>query len=171
VRELGLWRIAPELWRMQDADGKAASFMLLDERAFELSGLSPDPFNLYWTIIQRAYNAHRARNDDDKFEFDDSGSFRPTLSVLYTWAGMDRKSDAKNMARAHERMDQHLTSMRERELIVSYDADVFSPTRGLSLASTTRIAIQLPPSLLCFLPAAAFRSGQNPFNRSRQALD
>ena len=167
--ELGLWRIAPELWRMQDADGKAASFMLLDERAFSLSGLSPDPFNLYWTIIQRAYNAHRAKSEDDKF--DDSGSFRPTLSVLYTWAGMDKKTDAKNMARARERMDGHLKSMRERELIVSYDADVFSPTRGLSLASSTRIDIQLPPSLLCFLPNAAFRSGNNPFGRGRPALN
>jgi hypothetical protein len=162
--ELGIWRIAPELWRMQDAAGPSAGFMLIDERAFELSGRSSDPFNLYWTIIQRAYNAHRAKSQDDRF--DDAGVFSPALSVLYTWAGMDRMSDAKNMGRTRRRMARHFESMGDKQIIVSYDAEVFSDVRGVSLDSHTRIDIQLPPSLLCFLPDKAFRSGRNPFARS-----
>ena len=167
--ELGLWRIAPELWRMQDPKGQSASFMLLDERAFELSGRSSDPFNLYWTIIQRAYNAHHA--EDEKSKFDDAGTFSPTLVVLYTWAGMDKKTDSKNMGRARKNMATHLDAMRARELIVSYDADVLSATRGVSLTSRTPIDIQLPPTLLCFLPDEAFRSGRNPFSRGVRALN
>ncbi len=161
---LHVWRVAPELWRMQDAGGESASFMLLDERAFSLSVRSSEPFNLYWTIIQRAYNAHKADNHElDRFDSD--GHFSPTLSVLYTWSGMDKPSDRKNMARARARMLSHLELLAEQELIVSFDDQILDPSMRTSLTSNTRIRIGLPPTLLCYLPPKAFRSGKNPFGR------
>jgi hypothetical protein len=161
---LHVWRVAPELWRMQDASGESASFMLLDERAFALSVRSSEPFNLYWTIIQRAYNAHKADNHElDRFDAD--GNFSPTLSVLYTWSGMDKPSDRKNMARARARMLSHLELLAEQELIVSFDEEVLEPSLRTSLTSNTRMRIGLPPTLLCYLPPKAFRTGKNPFGR------
>ncbi len=159
---LHVWRVAPELWRMQDAGGASASFMLLDERAFSLSVRSSEPFNLYWTVIQRAYNAHKA---DELDKFDADGCFAPTLSVLYTWSGMDKPSDRKNMARARARMLAHLELLEEQDLIVSFDREVFDDARRVSLTSNTRVRIELPRALLCYLSPKAFRSGKNPFGR------
>ena len=161
-KRLGVWRIAPELWRMQDPAGPAASFMLLDERAFELSTRSSEPFNFYWTIVQRAYNARRATVDLDKF--DEEGVFCPTLEVLYTWSGMDRKSDAKNPARLATRLIAHFDLLVERELIESFDRTFFD--RGnfsFKRDMRRRVAITLPSSLLRYLPGEAFRDGRNAF--------
>ena len=62
---LGVWRIAPELWRMQDPTGSAASFMLLDDRAFNLDTRTSKPFNFYSddhpARLQRPSRAQRRR--------------------------------------------------------------------------------------------------------------
>ena len=158
--ELGVWMIAPELWRMQDARGPSASFMLLDRRAFELSSHTSEPFNLYWTIIQRAYNARRARTREDRF--DDEGAFAPTFEVLYTWANLENPTDAQNPFRLVSRLRSYLDLLVERELIVSYDAEFFERTSfSLKRDARRRIAIQLPRTLLGYLPPDAFISGRN----------
>ncbi len=158
--ELGVWMIAPELWRMQDSRGPSASFMLLDRRAFELSSNTSEPFNLYWTIIQRAYNARRARNSEDQFDAD--GAFRPTFEVLYTWANLEKPTDRVNPHRLVSRLRSYLDLLVERELIVSYDTEFFERTSfSLKRDARRRIAIQLPPGLLGYLPSEAFISKQN----------
>jgi hypothetical protein len=163
-KELGVWRIAPELWRMQDPDGKAASFMLLDDRAFSLSVNSSEPFNVYWTIIQRAYNARRARADEDKF--DEDGTFSPTFETLYKWSGMESKSDARNPSRARKRLQEHLDLLVESELIEGYTSAVFeAPTFSLKRDVRKRVSITLPQSLLEYLPAESFHTGKNDFTR------
>jgi hypothetical protein len=161
-KNLGVWRIAPELWRMQDPTGSAASFMLLDDRAFNLDTRTSKPFNFYWTIIQRAYNAPRARNDDDKF--DATGTFRPTLSVLYTMSGMDRKSDAHNPRRVCDDIKEYLDLLVDNELIDTYEPGVLARDHfSLGRDMSRRVSITLPGALLKYLPHNAFRENTNTF--------
>jgi hypothetical protein len=87
--ELGVWLIAPRLWDMTQPHSDHARFMFLDERAF---GLNPNSgaFNLYWTIVQRAYNALRTNVPSDKFSA--QGEFSPKLETLYYWSGSQQLS-------------------------------------------------------------------------------
>jgi hypothetical protein len=163
VTDLGVWRIAPELWRMQVPEkGKAASFMLLDDRAFSLSSRDSVPFNLYWTIIQRAYNTRKARKDEDRF--DQTGTFHPRFETLYRWAGMETKTDETKPHRAVNRMRDALELLVEHGLIEAYSSSVFELKR-FSLKNDTRrrVSITLPHSLLGHLTDNSFTSGENRF--------
>ncbi len=161
-KRLGVWRIAPELWRMQDPEGKSASFMLLDHRAFSLDTRTSKPFNLYWTIIQRAYNARRADEDVDRF--DAEGAFSPTVRSLYMLSGIDGKSDEDNPKRVRSNLKELFDRLVENDLIEDYDQSVFT-SAGSSLQHdlNRRVAITLPHSVLRYLPDKAFRDGKNTF--------
>jgi len=162
---LGMWRIAPELWRMQDPSTNVAAFMLIDQRAFRLDGLSSDIFNLYWTLVQRANNAWRGRNPSEKF--DESGTFKPSLSLLYNWAGLRKVSDTKNKARMLKRLHGHFDILVEHGLIQSFDDSVFTSGRGGSLDSSALVSVTLPATLLRYLSDEAFVSKRNPFKAQR----
>ena len=84
------WSIAKELWEMtlSEDDGGTPAFMLLDQRAFELDARSSLPFNLYWTLVNRAYMSAYTHVDGDKLSAD--GTFSPRLWTLHQWAGMER---------------------------------------------------------------------------------
>jgi hypothetical protein len=165
-KRLGVWRIAPELWRMQDPDGKSASFMLLDHRAFGLDTRTSKPFNLYWTIIQRAYNARRADDDVDRFDAD--GAFSPTLRSLYMLSGIDGKSDEDNPRRVRANLEDLFDRLVENDLIEGYDRGVFaSPGSSLQQDLSRRVSIRLPTSVLRYLPDKAFRDGKNTFKVGR----
>lgn len=57
------YRLAKPLWDMvcSSQEGGTPAFMALDERAFELDDSSSTPFNLYWTLVNRAYMSHYTR--------------------------------------------------------------------------------------------------------------
>ena len=55
--ELSSWTIDEFLWKttLNKSQGGTPAFMLIDERAFKLDKRSSVAFNIYWTIINRAY--------------------------------------------------------------------------------------------------------------------
>ena len=75
------WSIDDTLWKMTlyEEDGGAPAFMLLDDRAFKLDDRSSVAFNLYWTLVNRAYNDR----------VNESGMFRLKLWTLYNWSGLE----------------------------------------------------------------------------------
>ena len=83
------WSIAKELWDMviPAHQGGTPSFMRLDERAFELDASSSVPFNLYWTIVNRAYMGSYTSVMEDRVN--EEGVFKPKIGTLYKWAGLE----------------------------------------------------------------------------------
>lgn len=158
-----VWRMAPDLWRMCNPNSGVASYMLIDQKAFELDSSlkkqNSDPFNLYWALVQRAYNASRTGVPEDKVT--EEGSFSPKAKTLYEWSGMELPSDAKCPYRIRERMREYLELMVDHGLLldwtcpfletedVPFDSDVFEHVR---------VQITLPTSLVKFLPPTAMRA-------------
>lgn len=98
------WSIAKALWLMvvPSEEGGAPSFMSLDERAFYLDSSSSKPFNLYWTLVNRAYMNR----------LDRSGSLTVRVGTLYEWAGLQGRYTRpirlrKVLYDALERMIEH----------------------------------------------------------------
>ncbi len=166
---LHMWRINPDLWSMRTPDSGNASFMLLDERAFGLETRTSEPFNLYWTIVQRAYMIASDRvPQHDKV--DDDGTFQPTLETLYRWAGLEQSSDATNPFRIRERFCKYLDLMVDKQLLDFWECDELldrvAPFRRACMTQA-RVKIGLPRELLSYLPDNAFIGGTNPFSPSR----
>lgn len=83
------WSIARELWEMVEPEigGGAPAFMILDQRAFQLSDRSSRPFNIYWTLVNRAYMGAYTKVQEDRVKPD--GSFSPRIGTVYNWAGLE----------------------------------------------------------------------------------
>ena len=141
------WAIAGALWKMviPKIEGGAPSFMSLDERAFSLDERSSLPFNIYWTLINRAYMD----------QLDEQGGLNVTLGTLYKWSGLEgryeRPAKLKPKVRdALERMVTHglLDSWSCEELAdecrVSMDALLASRLRVVFSASQRRTFEHLP---------------------------
>lgn len=79
------WLVAVELWELvQPSDpDNSPMFMLIDQRAFRLDASDSSPFNLYWTLINRAYMDRSIARD---------GSYSVSLSVLLEWSGIEHDS-------------------------------------------------------------------------------
>jgi len=169
-----IWRLSPELWNLRTMGSGAEDYMLLDQKAFQLDqGLqmtTSEPFNLYWTIVQRAYKAASARNPEERFDAD--GRFRPRAAMLYRWSGMELRSDERHPHRIRARMRDYLVKMVEKGLVINWSCPYLESDEEhfqREKFAHVRISIQLPSSLLMFLPQDAFVAGTNPFKRSRVA--
>lgn len=83
------WSIAKELWDMvlPESEGGTPAFMVIDRRAFLLDDRSSRPFNLYWTLVNRAYMGAYTSILEDQVQED--GTFSPKLGTLFSWAGLD----------------------------------------------------------------------------------
>ena len=83
------WSIARELWEMvlPETDGGTPAFMVIDQRAFQLSERTSRPFNLYWTLINRAYMGSYTSVEADRVSGE--GRFCPKLGTLYNWSGLE----------------------------------------------------------------------------------
>ncbi len=153
-----VWRLDKNLWRLRNPKGPTASFMLLDERAFRLETRSSEPFNLYWTIVQRAYNAMRASHAEGKISAD--GVFSPKLSTLYEWAGMEKVGDTTNPFRIRERLREALGLMVSNGLLLDWSCPQLENDdeefRLDEFKSYMRLRLTLPGSLVRYLPREAF---------------
>ena len=104
--------------------------MLLDDRAFKLDDRSSVAFNLYWTLVNRAYN--------DRVS--DEGSFKLKLWTLYNWSGLE--SSSQRVDRLKETFRSAFDRMVEVGLLqhwrcVSLDADRRTTMRELEDAELT----------------------------------
>ena len=88
---LNSWSIAKPLWDMVTPreEGGTPAFMLVDQRAFLLDETSSLPFNLYWTLINRAYMSAYTQIKED--QLDRNGVFSPRLGSLCKWSGLEGK--------------------------------------------------------------------------------
>ena len=104
------WQIASSLWKMITPrfEGGTPSFMLLDERAFSLDKKSSIPFNLYWTLINRAYIS----------KLDSSGRLQITLKTLYKWSGLEGRF--QRVSKLRELFRDALEKMVLQNLIASW---------------------------------------------------
>lgn len=117
------WQIASSLWKMITPrfEGGTPSFMLLDERAFSLDRKSSIPFNLYWTLINRAYIA----------KLDSSGKLRIALRTLYKWSGLEGRFQRAGKLR--ELFKSALEKMVVQDLIASWHCPTLLSRKRRSL--------------------------------------
>lgn len=105
------WSIAEELWNMTllEEEGGTPSFTIIDQRAFELDARTSAPFNIYWTLINRAYNDRIAPD----------GSFEVGLWTLYLWSGLE--SINPRPFRIRDQLREALDLMLDRGLLLSWE--------------------------------------------------
>ncbi len=107
------WSIAEELWNMTllEEEGGTPSFTIIDQRAFELDARTSGPFNIYWTLINRAYNDRIAPD----------GSFELGLWTLYLWSGLE--SINPRPFRIRDQLKEALELMLDRGLLLSWECN------------------------------------------------
>lgn len=118
------WLLASELWHMTqlEEDGGTPAFMLIDRRAFELDERSSVPFNIYWTLVNRA---HIAGHDMDSLE-----PFSLKFATLYKWAALEHGSSPR-MGRLAETIRLALNLMVEQGLLIRWFCeDLEEPQEG-----------------------------------------
>jgi hypothetical protein len=147
------WSIAKPLWEMTlpEDQGGTPSFMLLDERAFELDDRSSLPFNLYWTLVNRAYMASYTRLDEHRVQ--DDGSFFPKLWTLYDWSGMEQNQ--LRISRLKDRFRDALNLMVENNLLIEWSCAELDPDHSTSVEDLkdARVRVRFPEEQLENLPA------------------
>jgi hypothetical protein len=153
-----VWRLDPDLWRLRNPQGESASFMLIDQRAFNLETRSSEPFNLYWAIVQRAYNSMLSTNPGDKVTRD--GTFSPKVHMLYEWAGLEKAGDTTNPYRIRERMRDCLALMVDNGLLLDWSCpELEADDVDFSMEhfhEHMRVKLTLPTPLVRYLPERAF---------------
>lgn len=118
------WLIARELWNMTQPSsrvGGAPAFMLIDQRAFHMDPTSSVPFNLYWTLVNRAYIERRTESADAPFQI--------ALRLWCDWAGVDFERPAtlkRQLVTALELMVRH-------ELLLSWRCEPLEQDRPATL--------------------------------------
>lgn len=134
------WTIAKELWDMTllEDDGGAPAFMILDEKAFHLDERSSLPFNLYWTLINRAYMGNYTSVNEDRVG--DDGSFSPRLGVLYDWAGMERSYI--KIRRMKRRFRRAFDLMVQGGLLLSWECPELDPEHDISFEALRHARIR-----------------------------
>lgn len=110
------WLLASELWHMTqlEEEGGTPAFMLIDRRAFELDERSSVPFNIYWTLVNRA---HIAGHDMDSLE-----PFSLKFATLYKWAALEHGTSPR-MNRLAETIRYALDLMVEQGLLIRWQCD------------------------------------------------
>ena len=152
------WSISKGLWEMTlpEKDGGTPSFMLIDERAFNLDDRSSLPFNLYWTLINRAYMGAYTSVHDDRVT--DNGVFKPRLGTLYDWAGMD--SRRIRVKRLKKRFREALDLMVEQGLLLLWTCPQLDEARATSFDALrdSRVTVQFSPEQMQHFPRAALET-------------
>jgi len=123
--------ISKELWEMTlpEDEGGSPSFMLLDERAFGLDDRSSLPFNIYWTLVNRAYMGAYTNVQDDRVQPD--GTFSPRLWVLHDWAGME--NTYIKVKRVKKRFRDAFDLMVEHGLLLSWQCQTLDASHDTTL--------------------------------------
>ncbi|MEC9398843.1 MAG: hypothetical protein VX475_14540 [Myxococcota bacterium] len=135
------WSIAKELWDMviPAEQGGAPSFMKLDQRAFFLDDRSSIPFNLYWTLVNRAYMGSYTSISDDRVN--DDGVFKPKIGTLYKWGGLEgryqRPSQLKTLLR------ETFTLMKGHGLITHWDCHEVEDDVSISMTDLLELRIEV----------------------------
>lgn len=147
------WSIAKELWNMviSEDDGGTPAFMVIDQRAFQLSTKSSRPFNIYWTLINRAYMGMYSKVPEDRVQED--GSFAPKLETLYVWSGM---TGDQRPYRLKELFREAFDLMKEHGLITSWRCDVLQPDAKVNVQEikAARIHVVFDEEQITKLPKA-----------------
>jgi hypothetical protein len=123
------WSIANELWNMVTPTeyGGTPSFMKIDERAFYLDESSSLPFNLYWTLVNRAYMGSYASSAGDSL--DENGIFCPKLGTLHKWGGLEGRYPRPSRLRSALR--EHFDLMVEHGLLTHWRCEALSDDSSL----------------------------------------
>ena len=155
------WSVAKELWDMTipERDGGTPSFMLIDERAFALDDRSSLPFNLYWTLVNRAYmGAYTTVNSDRVHE---DGCFAPKLWTLYDWAGME--SGHRKLGRIRKKFRDALDAMVRHGLLMRWECDELweGSTTSLADLEKLRITVQFGSEQMRHFPKNVFLEGED----------
>jgi hypothetical protein len=113
------WLVAVELWDVIQPSDPVHSpmFMLIDRRAFRLDASDSNPFNLYWTIINRAYMDKSIHGD---------GSYSVSLKVLLEWAGIEHDHKKTKAVRLRAYLKGILERFVQVGLIKRWACDVLS---------------------------------------------
>lgn len=138
------WSIDDTLWQMtlSREEGGAPAFMMLDDRAFKLDERSSVAFNIYWTLVNRAYN--------DRVS--DTGEFELNLWTLYDWSGLEQSSP--RVDRLKETFNTALNRMVEIGLLCSWRCDALSQDVVTTMESLreARLGIMFGQTQLKMLP-------------------
>ena len=123
------WSIANELWNMviPTEHGGTPSFMKIDERAFYLDESSSLPFNLYWTLVNRAYMGSYSSSAGDSL--DEEGIFCPKLGTLHKWGGLEGRYPRPSRLRSALR--EHFDLMVEHGLLTHWKCDALADESSL----------------------------------------
>jgi len=136
------WSIHPYLWRLTVSRelGGAPAFMMLDERAFKLDDRSSVAFNIYWTLINRAYIAAGSK----RWGVSEDGYFELRLGVLHDWAGME--SSVPRPDRIKEKLAQALDAMLEQQLLLDWSCPALDPKNSIGLEELldSMLEVQFP---------------------------
>ena len=146
------WLIDSALWDMTSshAEGGAPAYMMIDARAFQLDDSSSTPFNLYWTLINRAYMGAYSSVPGERLEA--NGVFAPKLSTLYEWSGMER--GYRKVKRIREQFVDAFERMFEAGLIEQWKCDDLSSDTSISFEElmTKRVGVRFPEAQLRHFP-------------------
>ncbi len=147
------WSIAKELWNMviSEDEGGTPAFMVIDQRAFQLSTKSSRPFNIYWTLINRAYMGMYSKVPEDRVQPD--GSFSPKLETLYVWSGMNGD---QRPYRLKELFREAFDLMKEHGLITSWKCEALLQKSRVSVdeIKASRIHVVFDEEQITKLPRA-----------------
>lgn len=153
------WQIASSLWKMITPrfEGGTPSFMLLDERAFSLDKKSSIPFNLYWTLINRAYIS----------KLDSSGRLQISLKTLYKWSGLEGRF--QRVGKLRELFRDALEKMVVQNLIASWSCAALTSRKRRALDELLDEQLEVIFSLtqlesLGHLVPESLLDGHNPIN-------
>ena len=125
------WSIAEELWNMTllEEEGGTPAFTIIDQRAFELDARSSAPFNIYWTLINRAYNDR----------IDPDGGFELRLWTLYLWSGLE--SINPRPFRIREQFVDALDLMVDRGLLLSWECAELRENATMEALQSAKIRV------------------------------
>ncbi len=141
------WSIDDTLWQMtlSREEGGAPAFMMLDDRAFKLDERSSVAFNIYWTLVNRAYNDRVSG----------TGEFELNLWTLYDWSGMEQTSP--RVDRLKETFNVALDRMVEIGLLCSWRCDELDPelTTTMDALKDAKLGVVFGQTQLKMLPKIA----------------
>lgn len=138
------WSIDDLLWQMTlpKRAGGSPAFMLIDDRAFQLDDRSSVAFNIYWTLVNRAYNDRVATD----------GRFEVKLSTLYEWSGLE--SPSVRADRLRETFRQALDRMVQVGLLRDWTCPELADRASSSRQDTldARLSVMFSSNQLSTLP-------------------
>lgn len=149
------WLISLDLWRMTQVQerGGTPAFMSIDERAFQLDRSSSLPFNLYWTIINRAYISSYTMDTERRRLLEEQGYLRVGMRTLYNWSGME--AGTARAGRVRKKIREALEAMRHHGLLLDWSCEQLTCERPVSFEElmTSELHLNLCQEQVEVLPA------------------